>query len=100
MNKLHNALKTLNLTLEQRNELVKVLSELGGGGECLEIGINVVSNEHKVYVTINDHVFPIYAGNFDANVTAEFNKFDITTALNINTLDDIAIIDQYLIKMS
>lgn len=32
MNKLHNALKTLNLTLEQRNELVKVLGELGGGG--------------------------------------------------------------------
>lgn len=63
MNKLHNALKTLNLTLEQRNELVKVLGELGGGipevwiDQCfVSLGGNgyIYTIDHKPIVDISD----------------------------------------------
>lgn len=88
MNKLHNALKTLNLTLEQRNELVKVLGELGGGGECLEFGINMTTTPMEAHIILNGYTFPMSINNYGVDCVKEFNKHDILTALNIKDVEE------------
>ena len=88
MNKLHNALKTLNLTLEQRNELVKVLSEIGGGGEWLEFGINMTTTPMEAHIILNGYTFPISINNYGVDCVKEFNKHDILTALNIKDVEE------------
>lgn len=88
MNKLHNALKTLNLTLEQRNELVKVLSEIGGGGEWLEFGINVTTTTTEAHIILNGHTFIMPIGGYDVDYVKTFNKHDILAALNIKDVEE------------
>ena len=85
MNKLHNALKTLNLTLEQRNELVKVLSELGGGGNdgnVFEITFHI--NDDIREIIICDRIIKYGSINNDGSYTIyqSFEEDDINYIKN------------------
>ena len=86
MNKLYNALKTLNLTLEQRNELVKVLSEIGGGGgndgNVFEIAFHI--NDDIQEIIVCDRIIKYGSINIDGSyvIYKSFEEDDINYIKN------------------
>lgn len=102
MNKqrIYNAIKNLNLTNEQRNELVEVLQDLGGSsGKILNVSMGIVETDtSKMFLEINN-VKIIQDNTMGVSTTFSFTKDDLFKMFDVNNVVDIAVYDRVNLKI-
>lgn len=98
--RLLNAVKTLNLTLEQRQELVEAIEDLGGSsGKILNMSMGIVETDtSKMFLEINN-VKIIQDDTMGVSTTFSFTKDDLLKMFNVNNIVDIAIYDGINLKI-
>lgn len=96
--RLLNAVKTLNLTLEQRQELVEAIEDLGGV-KILNMSMGIVETDtSKMFLEINN-VKIIQDDTMGTSTTFLFTKDDLFKMFNVNNIFDIAIYDGINLKL-
>ena len=96
--RLLNAVKTLNLTLEQRQELVEAIEDLGGV-KILNMSIGIVETDtSKMFLEINN-VKIIQDAQMGTSTKFSFTKDDLFKMFNVNNILDIAIYDGINLKI-
>lgn len=98
--RLLNAVKTLNLTLEQRQELVEAIEDLGGVVEkILNISMGIVETDtSKMFLEINN-VKIIQDAQMGESIKFSFTKDDLFKMFNVNNILDIAMYDGINLKI-
>ena len=90
--RLLNAVKTLNLTLEQRQELVEAIEDFGGSsGKILNLHIGFIKGDNrKMFLEINNvKIIQDLQDNTDT-LTFSFTKDELFKQFNISNIFDIA----------
>lgn len=96
--RLLNAVKTLNLTLEQRQELVEAIEDLGGV-KILNMSMGIVETDtSKMFLEINN-VKIIQDTQMGESTKFSFTKDDLFKMFNVNNILDIAIYDGINLKI-
>lgn len=98
--RLLNAVKTLNLTLEQRQELVEAIEDLGGSsGKILNVSMGIVETDtSKMFLEINN-VKIIQDATMGVSTIFSFTKDDLFKMFNVNNVVDIAVYDRINLKI-
>ena len=95
--RLLNAVKTLNLTLEQRQELVEAIGDLGVKTLNMSVGV-VEPNTNKMFLEINN-VKIIQDIQGDGGIVFSFTKDELFKMFNVTNIFDISIYNGINLKM-